>query len=133
MVAQRRRLECASGFEVDDEALLLQFGKRRWVAVPRLHRSRWRALLLVVAGMVYILRLERQTRNRYLELARAGMNCSSFPRGWWTHRKRSADRSRANLHDEVGQSLGALLVDLSRLSGNPARRIAPKSRNKSTR
>lgn len=73
-------------------------------------------LLLSVTGSLYILRLERQGRESYRALA-----ASRLELGTWSARLVSAQeqerRSIAReLHDEVGQTLQALLVDLGRLS-----------------
>jgi signal transduction histidine kinase len=73
-------------------------------------------LLLSLLGGFYILRLERQGRARYQELAASRQELE-----WLSTRlvdaqeeeRRSISRE---LHDEVGQTLGALLVDLGQLS-----------------
>jgi signal transduction histidine kinase len=75
-------------------------------------------LLLVLGSMVYIVQLERQTRNRYVELARSKdelQRLSSRLVDAQETERRSISRE---LHDEIGQSLGALLVDISRLTNS---------------
>lgn len=72
--------------------------------------------LLVLGSMMYIVQLERQTRNRYVELARSKdelQRLSSRLVDAQETERRSISRE---LHDEIGQSLGALLVDISRLA-----------------
>jgi signal transduction histidine kinase len=72
--------------------------------------------LLVLAGTAYILRLERQTQGRYAQLAqnrRELQQLSSRLVDAQETERRSISRE---LHDEVGQALGALMVDLGRLS-----------------
>jgi signal transduction histidine kinase len=78
-------------------------------------------LLLVLGSMVYIVQLERQTRNRYVELARSKdelQRLSSRLVDAQETERRSISRE---LHDEIGQSLGALLVDISRLANSTDR------------
>jgi signal transduction histidine kinase len=78
-------------------------------------------LLLVLGSMVYIVQLERQTRNRYVELARSKdelQRLSSRLVDAQETERRSISRE---LHDEIGQSLGALLVDISRLANSTER------------
>jgi len=57
-------------------------------------------LVLAIGSAFYILRLERQARVRYAELGSIAANCSSFPPGWWMHKRQNAVRFRG-LHDEV--------------------------------
>jgi len=73
-------------------------------------------LLLVLASLAYIIRLDRQTRRRYVELARsrhAMQQLSSRLVDAQESERRAISRE---LHDEVGQSIGALLVDIGRLT-----------------
>jgi signal transduction histidine kinase len=102
----------------DDEAMLLDFGRLDGTLSQSFVIALGSALLLVVASMIYILRLERQTKARYLELARSRgelQQLSSRLVDAQESERRSISRE---LHDEIGQSLGALLVDLSRLSAS---------------
>jgi signal transduction histidine kinase len=76
-------------------------------------------LLLVLAGMAYIVRLERQTDQRYAQLAQSRRE-SQFLAARLLDAQEDERRSISReLHDEIGQSLGVLLVDLSRLSNAP--------------
>ncbi len=102
----------------DDEALLVEFGHLDGSLSQAFIIALASALVLVVASMIYILRLERQTQVRYLELARSRhelQRLSSRLVDAQESERRSISRE---LHDEIGQSLGALLVDLSRLSAS---------------
>ncbi|HTP34325.1 MAG TPA: sensor histidine kinase [Candidatus Acidoferrales bacterium] len=75
-------------------------------------------LLLVLVSMVYIVRLERQTRLRYVELARSRHQLqllSSRLVDAQENERRSISRE---LHDQIGQALGALLVDIGRLTAS---------------
>jgi len=68
--------------------------------------------------MAYILRLERQTRNRYQELAQSRHELERLSSRLVDAQEEERRSISRELHDEVGQSLGALLVDLGRLSTN---------------
>jgi signal transduction histidine kinase len=100
----------------DDDAVLLQFGRLQGTVSQAFVIALASALALVVGSMIYILRLERQTQLRYVELARSRhelQRLSSRLLDVQESERRSISRE---LHDEIGQSLGALLMDLSRLS-----------------
>jgi signal transduction histidine kinase len=73
-------------------------------------------LLLVLASMLYIARLERQTRSRYLELALSRHELRRLSARLVDAQETERRSISRELHDEIGQSLGALLVDLGRLS-----------------
>jgi signal transduction histidine kinase len=78
-------------------------------------------LLLASAGTAYILRLERQTRARYTELVQSRQDLQELSARLVDAQESERRAISRELHDEVGQSLGALLVDigcLSALSGN---------------
>jgi len=77
-------------------------------------------LLLAIGSALYILRLERQARVRYAELAlhrRELQQLSARLVDAQEAERRSISRE---LHDEVGQSLGLLLMDVGRLSNRLA-------------
>jgi signal transduction histidine kinase len=73
-------------------------------------------LLLVLGGMAYIVRLDRQTRARYAELARSQHALQQLSARLVDAQETERRSISRELHDEVGQSLGALLVDIGRLS-----------------
>jgi signal transduction histidine kinase len=100
----------------DDEALLVQFGRLSGSLSQSFVIALASALLLVLACMVYILRLERQTQSRYLELARSRRELQQLSSRLVDAQESERRSISRELHDEIGQSLGALLVDLSRLS-----------------
>src|SRR6516164_5684828 len=78
-------------------------------------------------GTAYILRLERQTRARYFELARSRHDLQELSAQLVDAQESERRTISRELHDEIGQSLGALLVDIGRLSThsslNPAMKI----------
>ena len=73
-------------------------------------------LLLVLGSMAYIVRLDRQTRARYIELARSRHALQQLSARLVDAQETERRAISRELHDEVGQSLGALLVDIGRLS-----------------
>ena len=73
-------------------------------------------LLLSLMSALYILRLERQARRRYQELARSRRDLEQLSARLVDAQETERRSLSRELHDEVGQSLGALLVDVGRLS-----------------
>jgi signal transduction histidine kinase len=130
-VLHSRVLECAKQVSLwsgrsaqqDDLALLAQFGLLQSGLSRALLIAFGSGLLLVAASMVYIVRLERQTRGRYYELARSRRELQLLSSRLVDAQETERRSISRELHDEVGQSLGALLVDLGRL---PA--IAPEAK-----
>jgi len=72
-------------------------------------------LLSLVAGF-YILRLEQHGRGRYLALARSRQELERLSRRLVDAQEAERRSISRELHDEVGQTLGALLVDVGHLS-----------------
>jgi signal transduction histidine kinase len=101
-----------------DETLLAQFSRLQASLTGSLSIALGAGLLLVIASMAYILRLERQTRNRYRELAQSRHELERLSSRLVDAQEEERRSISRELHDEVGQSLGALLVDLGRLSTN---------------
>jgi signal transduction histidine kinase len=86
-------------------------------------RLSWLVLTTVVAGLVlslaagyYILRLEQNGRKRYLALERSRQELESLSKRLVEVQEAERLSISRELHDEVGQTLGALLVDLGQLS-----------------
>ena len=130
-VLHARVLECAKqvslwsgrSAQLDDLALLSQFGELQSGLSRALLIAFGSGLLLAAASMVYIVRLERQTRGRYHELARSRHELQLLSSRLVDAQETERRSISRELHDEVGQSLGALLVDLGRL---PA--LAPEAK-----
>lgn len=122
-VLHARVLQCAEQVSLwtgrraqeDDLALLAQFGELQSGLSRALLIAFGSGLLLVAASMVYIVRLERQTRGRYVELARSRHELQLLSSRLVDAQESERRSISRELHDEVGQSLGALLVDLGRL------------------
>jgi signal transduction histidine kinase len=73
-------------------------------------------LLLYLLSALYIVRLERQARRRYADLARSRRDLEELSGRLVDAQETERKSLSRELHDEVGQSLGALLVDVGRLS-----------------
>ena len=116
-------------FRRTDETLLAQFGRLQSSLTQSLSIALSAGLLLVLASMAYIVRLERQTRGRYRELAQSRHELERLSSRLVDVQEAERRSISRELHDEVGQSLGALLVDLGSLSTNlPEDRIRIKER-----
>ena len=83
----------------------------------------WLVSLALIAGVLmsvvcgwYILRLERQARLRYDALARSRLELEGLSARLVEAQEEERRAISRELHDEVGQSLGALLVEVGQLS-----------------
>jgi signal transduction histidine kinase len=82
----------------------------------------WLVSLALIAGVLmslicgwYILRLERQARQRYEALARSRLELEGLSARLVEAQEEERRSISRELHDEVGQSLGALLVEVGQL------------------
>jgi signal transduction histidine kinase len=83
----------------------------------------WLVSLSLIAGVLmsvvcgwYILRLERQARLRYDALSRSRLELEGLSARLVEAQEEERRAISRELHDEVGQSLGALLVEVGQLS-----------------
>jgi len=83
----------------------------------------WMVALALIAGVLmslicgwYILRLERQARQRYQALAHSRFELEGLSARLVEAQEEERRSISRELHDEVGQSLGALLVEVGQLS-----------------
>ncbi|HXM14838.1 MAG TPA: sensor histidine kinase [Candidatus Eremiobacteraceae bacterium] len=72
--------------------------------------------LLAVVSAIYILRLERQARFRYAELVNSRTELQQLSARLVDAQETERRAISRELHDEVGQALGLLLMDAGRLS-----------------
>jgi signal transduction histidine kinase len=73
-------------------------------------------LLLAIGSAIYILRLERQAHLRYAELAHNRQELQELSARLLDAQEGERRSLSRELHDEVGQALGLLLMDVGRLS-----------------
>jgi len=99
-----------------DRALVTEFGRLQGGLSRALTIGFGSGLALVVGSMAYILRLERQTRQRYVQLARSQHEMQRLSSSLVDAQETERRSISRELHDEIGQALGALLVDIGRLS-----------------
>jgi len=99
-----------------DQATLEQFSQIQTNLTWSLVLALGSGLILVLASMLYILRLERQIQVRYAELARSRGELEMLSARLVEAQETERRNISRELHDEVGQTLGALLVDFGRLS-----------------
>jgi signal transduction histidine kinase len=105
----RRLLE--ENATVADQFLGLQTRVSRMVVLTLLA-----GILLSLAAGYYILRLEQSGRKRYLALAKSRQDLEALSRRLVEVQESERQSISRELHDEVGQTLGALLVDVGQLS-----------------
>jgi len=100
-----------------DQALVAQFGNLQRGLSRALAIAFGSGFLLVLGSMIYIVRLERQTRHRYVQLARSQHELQRLSARLLDAQETERRSISRELHDEIGQALGALLMDIGRLSG----------------
>ena len=79
------------------------------------------AMILAAGCLVYILRIERQNRRRYEEILKGRKALGQFSARLLDAQETERRAISRELHDQVGQTLNALLVD----AANLAKRIQP--------
>lgn len=99
-----------------DDSLASQFGAVQSGLIRALAIGFGSGFLLVLASMAYIVRLERQTRQRYVQLAQSQHQMQLLSARLVDVQESERRTISRELHDQVGQALGALLVDLGRFS-----------------
>lgn len=80
-------------------------------------------------SMRKILRLETQARDRYEEVAEARKQLTDLSAKLVQAQETERRALSRELHDEVGQSLSAVLVELRNLSAGPPNRLDANARN----
>lgn len=103
-------------FARDNLDLLAKFEKLRTNLKSMLLLVLMGGLLLSVTGSLYLLRLERQGRKSYGALAASRLELENLSARLLSAQEQERRSIARELHDELGQTLQALLVDLGRLS-----------------
>ena len=101
---------------LSDGPLLAEFGVLRRRLTGMVFLALMAGVLLSLMSALYILRLEGQAQGRYEELARSRRELEELSARLVDAQETERRSLSRELHDEVGQSLGALLVDVGRLS-----------------
>ncbi len=112
-------------FRGEDAALLTQFSTLRGNLAKLLVIMLTCGLVLAIGSIVYIARQDREARVRYTELSESRNALSELSARLLDAQEEERRSISRELHDEVGQSLGALLVDVGRLSTLVAEDDAP--------
>ena len=103
--------------ETTDQDLVAEFAQLQSGLAHSLTLALASGLILIAASMFYILRLERQTEVRYQELARSRGELERLSARLVDAQEAERRKLSRELHDEVGQTLGVLLMDFGRLAG----------------
>jgi signal transduction histidine kinase len=102
--------------QLTDQAMVAQFAELQSGLTRSIVLSLASGFLLIGASMLYILRLEGQMSSRYAELVRSRGELEQLSARLVDAQETERRNISRELHDEVGQTLGALLVDVGRLS-----------------
>jgi signal transduction histidine kinase len=94
----------------------LEFGKLQDLLTRFLILALTSGLLLAMGSAIYILRLERQAQLRYTELKQSRGELQQLSARLVDAQETERRSISRELHDEVGQALGLLLMDAGRLS-----------------
>jgi signal transduction histidine kinase len=98
------------------QALAIDFRNTQMRLMSMVTLSLLAGLILSLLGGFYILKLERQGRSRYQELVASREELEALSVRLVDAQEEERRSISRELHDEVGQTLGALLVDLGQLS-----------------
>ena len=99
-----------------EQASFLEFGKLQDLLTKFLILALTSGLLLAMGSAIYILRLERQAQVRYTELMQSRGELQQLSARLVDAQETERRSISRELHDEVGQALGLLLMDAGRLS-----------------
>jgi signal transduction histidine kinase len=99
-----------------EQASFAEFGQLQNHVTKLLILALTSGLLLATGSAVYILRLERQARFRYSELVHSRGELQQLSARLVDAQEVERRSISRELHDEVGQALGLLLMDAGRLS-----------------
>ena len=103
-------------FDGENQALAAQFNALQTRLQGTIVLTLVAGMFLSLAAGYYILRLEQRGRERYLALAKGRQELERLSRRLVEAQEAERQSISRELHDEVGQTLGALLVDVGHLS-----------------
>jgi signal transduction histidine kinase len=115
-IAQKVELLNDSQTLAAEQGGFLQFDRLQNRLTRMLILSLTSGLLLAIGSAIYILRLERQAAFRYEELAHSKHELQELSTRLVDAQETERRSISRELHDEVGQALGLLLLDTGRLS-----------------
>ena len=115
-IAQQIQLLNDSDTVAAQQAAFSEFGRLQDRLTRLLVIALSSGLLLAGGSAIYILRLERQERSRYAELAHNRQELQQLSARLLDAQETERRALSRELHDEVGQALGLLLIDVGRLS-----------------
>jgi signal transduction histidine kinase len=115
-IVQRVELLNDSQILAAEQGAFLQFDRLQNRLTRMLILSLTSGLLLAIGSAIYILRLERQAVLRYSELAHSRHELQELSTRLVDAQETERRAISRELHDEVGQALGLLLLDAGRLS-----------------
>jgi signal transduction histidine kinase len=103
-------------FAEENQTLALQFGSLQTRLARMVFLTLVAGFLLALAAGYYIWRLEQERRERYVDLARSRHELEGLSRRLVEAQEAERRSISRELHDEVGQTLGALLVYVGQLT-----------------
>jgi signal transduction histidine kinase len=115
-IAQRIELINDSQTVTAEQGAFLQFDRLQNRLVRMLLLALTTGLLLAIGSALYILHLERQGALRYAELAHSRLELQELSTRLVDAQETERRSLSHELHDQVGQALGLLLLDAGRLS-----------------
>jgi signal transduction histidine kinase len=102
----------------EDQAIFASFSSLQARQSRLLATALAAGFALSLASALYLLRLEQEGQRRYQELARSRGQLEELSARLVDAQETERRSISRELHDEVGQSLGALLVEVGRLSAS---------------
>jgi signal transduction histidine kinase len=110
-----------------DDALGLRFDGLRGRSLLLLSVALASGLMIALGSLAYILKLQREAYFRYLEISEHRSELKKLSVRLVEAQEQERKTLSRELHDEIGQSLGSLLVDVGRLGA-----LIPTQDNAST-
>jgi signal transduction histidine kinase len=106
----------AGALHQNDSALEEHFGTLRARSLLLLAVALASGLMIALGSLAYILKLQREAQFRYLEISENRSELKKLSARLVETQESERKALSRELHDEIGQSLGSLLVDVGRLS-----------------